>query len=269
MMRYALFGDPIGQSPSPAMHNAAFAHLGIEARYELRTTTVDDVHQALNEVRAGQWQGANVTTPLKTVIAREVSLRGAAARAGAVNTLLWEDSQLVGHLTDVAGVAEPLREHVIEREIAIVVGAGGAARAAALACEQLSLQVVMVARDATKATHTLRELRMQSSRAYALASAAIPWEEAGVIVQSTPVGRQQEALPVPWERVRANTVAFEMLYLPRHTPFLRRAMKQGCPTVEGWQMLVAQGARSFELWTSQAAPRDVMREAVLRCLRGM
>ena len=266
---YALFGDPIEHSVSPAMHDAAFAALGIDAHYQLRPTRLDAAATAVEEIRSGRFGGANVTTPLKTRIAELVPLRGDAARAGAVNTLWWDGDELVGSLTDVAGVSEPLRERgfEVDRGIGLVLGAGGAARAACIALQQLGKTVHVAARDPGAARALLEGLDMADTGApVALADAhALSTVVGGidVIVQATPVGREGDRLPIPWEVVPPSVCAFDMIYAPRRTPFLADAAARGCATIEGWEMMVAQGARSFALWTGRAAPRDVMGAAVL------
>lgn len=266
---YVLLGFPIEHSPSPAMHEAAFAALGIDARYRLRTARLDEAITAVEEIKSGRFGGANVTTPLKTRIAELVPLRGDAARAGAVNTLWWDGSELVGSLTDIAGVCEPLRARGVDvgQGIGLVLGAGGAARAACIALEHLGKAVHVAAREVAAARALLEHLDMgDAGAAVALADThALSTIVGGidVIVQATPVGRHGDRLPIPWEVVPRSALAFDMVYAPRRTPFLIEAAARGCPTIEGWEMMVAQGAESFVLWTGREAPRQVMRDAVL------
>jgi shikimate dehydrogenase len=249
------------------MHNAAFAALGLDDHYELRPAGAADAPKVLDELTRGVFAGFNVTTPLKTVLAPAVELRGPAIRARAVNTLWREGSRLVGTITDVDGVAQPLAALGVSGGEALIVGSGGAARAAALALESLGLVVHLTARRPGEAQAILDTLGLaRPGKVVALddgagLSALAP--SLAVIVQATPLGREGPGPALPWERVTPGVVAFEMLYRPRVTGFLTAARQAGGRTVEGWQMLVAQGARSFELWTGRTAPRDVMSEAVL------
>ena len=186
---------------------------------------------------------------------------------------------LRGCLTDVAGVAEPLRERRVGTQSllsataddgrAVVLGAGGAARAAALALESLGLRVSVAARDPAKAAEVLALLRHDArgdalvlgdlARSKALSGAA-------VVIQATNVGRGGESLPVSFAGVSA--IAFEMLYTPRETPFLAAARAAGCQVIEGWEMLLAQGAASLSLWLGgRVVPRDAMKAALLAALR--
>jgi shikimate dehydrogenase len=261
--RYALFGSPIDKSPSPAMHNAAFAALGLDARYELRPAGAGDVPALLAEMQS-TWRGANVTIPLKEALAGHVAPRGHAERAHAVNTL-WRDGEtLAGSLTDVEGVAEPLRARRFAGGPALVLGAGGAARAAVLALEQLGCTITVAARRPSEAERLLRELGAKGE-AVALGDAAAlarALTRTRVLVQCTPVGRSGEVLPLAWDAVQPGVLAFEMLYWPPRTPFLEAAKQRGCEIIEGWEMLLAQGAAAFTLWTGREAPREVMGEAL-------
>jgi shikimate dehydrogenase len=264
--RYALVGHPIAHSPSPAMHNAGFAALAIEARYELRPTQADEVPALLGELGRGLLAGANVTTPLKTIVAASVRLEGLAARARAVNTVWREGTNLVGALTDVDGVAEPLRALHLRGEDALVLGAGGAARAAALALESLGLVVHVAARRLTQAESLLSELALRRpGRALALGDAAeVPTalSRCAVVVQATPASD----LRLDWSHAQADTIAFEMLYRPARTLFLEGAQAAGARRIGGAEMLLAQGLRSFEIWTGRPAPREAMRLALERAL---
>lgn len=267
--RYALVGSPIDRSPSPAMQNAGFAALGIDARYELRPTTVEEAETVLEELKRGLWKGVNVTTPLKTVLAPHVkTLRGHALRAGAVNTLWLDAGEITGALTDVEGIVEPLRAAGPAAGAGLVLGAGGAARAAVLALEELGLEAHVAAREQERAALLLDELKPRvSGSALALSDSDALDELFGVlavVIQATPVGRAGERHNLPWSRAPADAVAFEMVYAPSRTPFVADAEQAGCRTVLGREMLVAQGAVSFEIWTGKTAPRDVMRTAITK-----
>lgn len=269
--RFALAGSPIAHSRSPVMHQAAFRALGIDATYELRDTEIEGVPGLLYELQRGVWRGINVTTPLKTEVARHCLCDDAAARAGAVNTAWLAGENLCATLTDVDGVREPLvaRKVSFGRMVgeAVILGAGGAARAAALALAGMGARVSVAARDVTKAQAVVDILHAhERGDAMPLARLAAPGalRDVRVLVQATPLGRAGESLALGWEG--AALIAFEMLYTPRETPFLASAKAAGCDIVEGWEMLLAQGARAFELWLGVDPPRDVMRDALLATL---
>jgi shikimate dehydrogenase len=268
--RYALVGDPITHSPSPVMQQAGFDALGLDCSYSLRPASVADAWAVVDELKRGVWDGCNITTPLKTVVAPSVSLLGNAARALAVNTVWRVGAELVGELTDVEGVREPLAALGCDAGEALVLGAGGAARAAALALESLGLAVHVATRRPSAGEALRHDLGLRLAGSVVgfddRAALAALVSRVSVVVQATPAGRNGESLPLPWESLAPTAVVFEMLYRPRRTPFLEQAQNVGARVVEGWQMLLAQGARSFELWTGREAPRAAMQAALLRAL---
>lgn len=263
---FALFGSPIDDSPSPAMQNAAFAALGIDAGFELRPADAGEADRVVAETRR-ELRGANVTTPLKTEVAAQVRLVGGASRAGAVNTLWWRGEELAGSLTDIEGVQVPLADTGYRGGgAALIIGAGGAARAAAVALAEIGAEVQIAARQPICGQAILDNLS-SAHRGQALAlsdhdTMAALFERLAVVIQATPVGRAGDQHALPWERATPTLVAFEMVTVPRRTPFIIAAAGRGLRTIEGWQMLVAQGAESFRLWTGKAAPVDVMTRAV-------
>ncbi len=264
---YALFGSPIQSSPSPAMQNAAFADLGLDARFELRPAKAGEAERVLAETR-GELQGANITTPLKTEIAARVPRLGGADRAGAVNTLWWRDGDLVGSLTDIDGVREPLAETEFHGGGAVLIlGAGGAARAAAVGLEEIGCDVHVAARRHEAARDVLTLLPATAAnpdRAWALDDRdglANLFGRIEVVVQATPVGRDESRHELPWALAAANLIAFEMVTVPRRTPFLEEAAAQGLRTIEGWRMLVAQGVACCRIWTGREPSRQKMAEA--------
>lgn len=263
--RYALIGDPIDRSPSPMMHNAAFASLKLDATYTLRPTTAAEVDRALEELKTGLWQGLNVTTPLKTEVARRIEPQGEAQRAGAVNTVWCEGGRVLGVLTDIEGVEHPLRQHPLAPgSVAWVLGSGGAARAACLALERLGLEVHVACRRPEQGEAMLDSLALgRPGAVWALDAwgSRLRQQASAVIVQATPRGRHGEAWDIPWSELLHPTVAFEMLYWPVTTPFLEGALAAGHPTVHGWEMLVAQGAETFTCWTGRPAPLAAMTAA--------
>jgi len=260
------------------MHRAAFASLGLEATYDLfpaGAEALPTVLAALEATGPGSLAGANVTTPLKALVAGHVNCRGHARRAQAVNTVVAARAGWVGVLTDVEGVSEPLTEVGYGGGgSAVVLGAGGAARAAVLALELLGADnIAILARDVGKAAEVGKTLAPRMPcEAIALGDlSAVRRVFAGarVIVQATVVGRNHDALPLPWEAFQTGTLAFEMISTPRQTPFLTAAAAAGGVPIEGWRMLLAQGARSFELWTGNPAPREVMKVALLDYFGGL
>jgi shikimate dehydrogenase len=237
------------------MHNAAFAALGIDAVYVPMETT--DAHEFLACAEALGVRGASVTAPLKTAWAScGVALDEIAMMAGAANTLCrspqgWEATNF-----DLAGFIAPLAERVVALRDAdsVVLGAGGAARAASLALKTAGARVRISARRPEQATALAAELGVN----------ATPWPpDPGwdLMVNATPVGTwPSDESPVARDALRGGRV-YDLVYHPRETTLLRWARERGIPTIDGLEMLVAQARRQFERWTGVEAPAQVMQAA--------
>ena len=248
--RVVLLGEGIGYSASPAIHNAAFAALGLPWRYDLRDVPADGLAVALADLRAGRLRGANLTKPHKgRVLELLDELDPVARRVGAVNTIVADDGRLAGYDTDVAAIAEELA--VLAEELAlfglfrsaVVLGRGGAARAAAAALADGGTSVELVGRDRW---------------------ADLPALLAGsdVIVNATPIGTESDESPVHAELLRSDLAVLDLVYRPSPTRLVREARAAGASARGGAGVLLRQAAVSFSLWTGQPAPVEVMREAL-------
>ena len=271
-IRYGLVGDPIEHSLSPVMHNAAFESMKMNAEYLLRPSKLEDAEAIHRELIHGRWAGLNVTTPLKTTIAGLVELQGHAARAGAVNTLWRYGDEVRGALTDVEGILTPLEHRgFAPGKTVMIIGGGGAARAAAIAADSLNCTVHVACRNPDKAREFLDSVKVENpGRTTTLSDERVVGEMMSVsdlIIQATPVGRDGDKLELPWGSVRPETLAFDMVYKPIETPFLQDAGKAGCKLVYGWEMLLWQGAHALKIFTGRLAPVDVMKEALLKELK--
>jgi len=267
LINYALAGTPIDHSPSPAMHNAAFETLKMNAEYKLRPADTETAEYVLAEIRHGKWAGINVTTPLKTVLAPMVQLQGHAIRAKAVNTLWRYGAEVHGALTDVDGIKLPLEEaNFSENKSALILGAGGAARAAAIALDEFGAKIHVAARNPNKAKEFLNLMEVKKpGTAGALKDTEFLKKilsSVDCIIQATPIGLNNETHDLPWNIVKPELIAFDMVYNPVETPFLKDATQAGCVTIPGWKMLLAQGAAALKIWTGRDAPLDAMTDAL-------
>ncbi|MEM6729954.1 MAG: hypothetical protein AAF658_00270 [Myxococcota bacterium] len=266
--RYCLIGSPIDHSPSPAMQNAGFAALKRDAEYVLRPCGPDAVGEVWNALRHGTLTGCNVTTPLKSQAADAFPGSPRVERSHSANTVYHEGTRLRVESTDVDGVRAPLERRQVSGGDALLLGAGGAARAAMLALEELGVCVHVAARDPGKAALALEEVGPRPrGRALALNDLSRDrglLKSLAVVLQATPLGRSGEELALPWEQISGDCVAFEMLYAS--TPFVARASQRGMRVIPGWEMLLEQGLCSFELWTGSAAPREAMEHGLKEAL---
>ena len=256
-MRLVVLGDPVAHSRSPAIHTAAMRAVGLEGVYEARRVDEAGLRTACDELRDGRLDGANVTMPHKALAAACADrLEGDAGRIGAVNTLTVEAGVLVGLSTDVGGIRDVWAGTGFPDEApALVLGAGGAAAAALAALEGRRLFVS--ARRPGAGRETARRVRV--------ACEEIPWGrpvEGAVVVNATPLGMSGEVLPDAL--TRAASGLFDMAYGDRPTPAVVDARRRSLPVADGLAMLVAQAARSFEVWTGIAPPRRAMEAAARR-----
>lgn len=265
---FALVGEAIGDSPSPQMHNAAFNALKINARYDLRPSSFGEFSDVCAELELGILDGINVTAPFKVLAASRFVPSDRVERGGSANTIYRVDGGLLAESTDIAGVYEPLRRRGLQGGEGLVLGSGGAARAASLALEGLGVTVHVAARRA-EAARELLEAVAPKPRGQALTLSELERDQPmlrslRVVVQATSVGAHGEVMEFPWNAVSRDAIAFELVY--RRTPFLRNARTRGLAVVTGDEMLLEQGMRSFALWTGVAAPRDVMQTALRHTL---
>jgi len=260
-----VIGDPVEHSRSPRMHNAASAALGLDRVYVAFHVAPADLGAAVRGLRALGVEGVNVTVPHKAAALALCDDLGDEARdAGAVNTLSFPaDGSLRGDLTDGLGLVAALA-HVPER--AIVLGAGGSARAAAAALLRAGTQsITVVARRLETADRLADALADLVSGAEVVAAAAVPAGAGGLLVHCTPVGgiAALKQLPVPADVIERMDAVADFAYRAdgSPTPLAETALAAGLPVVDGLELLVRQGALSFARWTGIEPPLDVMRRA--------
>lgn len=256
-MRLVVLGDPIDHSLSPALHNAAFAATGLIGEYGRRKVDAAGMARAVDEIRSGHLDGANVTMPHKEAAAALCDrLAPLAARVGAVNTLLRAGSDVVGHNTDVAGVRGAWVAAALPADVPVLIlGAGGAAAAALLALANVPRHL------AARKPEAGRGLAAKLG----VAAKVVPWGAAvagAVVVNATPLGMRGEVLPAS---VLAGAAGlFDMAYGDADTPAVTAARKAGIPVADGLAMLLHQAAAAFELWTGHPAPLEAMAAALPR-----
>jgi 3-dehydroquinate dehydratase / shikimate dehydrogenase len=257
---FGILGSDVTKSLSPVLHNRAFQARGVDAVYvPLQADTLEGFLAALPALDLA---GFSITRPYKVGIVRHLhEVEPEAALSASVNTVVVRNGKLLGSSTDGAGVLGPLQRRLdVKGRKVVIVGAGGAARAAALALHRKGAQVTVLARRADQAAALA--LSVGCAHGPVADLARHPWD---VLINATPVGSAvaPDQTPVPAERHRPGTVVFDMVYDPLETRLLREAQTAGCTIIDGLQMLLAQAAVQFETWTGEKAPLDVMRSAAL------
>lgn len=269
--KVGVIGWPVAESLSPAIHNAAFGALDLDWVYVLLPVAPGGLREALDGLEALGFAGANVTMPHKTEAAGLISdLSEDAVRLRAVNTIVVKPGRLVGHNTDSPGFDRFLRRDADfdpAGKTALLYGAGGAARACALALARGGLaELDLVVRDASQAEGVSRAIEGSETRLRVSSFDEIPAVSPSMIVNATPLGSAAEALPLP--RIGEATVVVDLLYRPALTPLLATARAAGARTFGGLGLLLHQAALSFELWTGREAPLDAMSAAAHAALSG-
>lgn len=273
-----LIGWPVEHSVSPPMHNAAFRALGLDWCYVPFPVPPEEVEHVLVGMRALGIRGLNATVPHKRALLALVDELTPAARAiGAVNTVYWREDRLVGHNTDAGGFVRALREagFAPERCTAVVLGAGGAARAIAYALLSVGAGVTILNRTPRRAEALAAEFAPLAKggeihagplTAEALAEAAAA---SRLVVQTTPLGMWPHVETTPWpEEVPfpSQALLYDLVYNPRETRLMRHARRAGAEAVSGLGMLVHQGAEAFALWCGQEPPVEIMYRACTHVL---
>jgi shikimate dehydrogenase len=264
-----IFGDPVAHSASPAMHNAAYAALGMERVYVPFRVAPAQLPAALRAIIALGLLGVNVTVPHKERVARLVRRQSAEARTlGAVNCVVPRRGELFGDNTDARGLARDLEGLgvLVKGATAIVIGAGGGAAAAMAALRRRGVRRVIIVnrtrrralRMAARFSALRSEVREQSDlRDPGLIGAA------ALVINATSVGLKSEPfLPLAYEAAQPGCFFYDLIYAAEPTPFLRPALERGLPAADGAGMLLHQGALAFELFNGVKPPLDAMRAAL-------
>ncbi len=259
-VKLGLVGYPVEHSLSPRMQQAAMAHLGISGEYLLLPTKPAELPARLREV-AANYAGVNVTVPYKrSVMDLLDDVSEDARKIGAVNTIVNEDGYLRGYNTDAAGFYWSLKRHNVLPGEALVLGAGGAARAVVYALVEKGWLVGVANRTLARAEELAQQLGAWLVAPAKLEKAV---RRTPLLINATSVGLEDGASsPLPPGVLPEAGVVVDLVYSPLRTKLLADAAAAGLETIDGLQMLLGQGMRSFELWTGRKAPLEVMERAL-------
>ncbi len=276
--RVAVIGYPLRHSISPAFQQPAFDFLGLAVRYLARETRPDELGAFLAEFRHPPWLGLNVTVPHKEPVASATDRLSEEARLiGAVNTVQKDGRRVVGHNTDAVGFLRAMQDDTAydpAGHAAVILGAGGAARAAAVALLRAGVRHLSIANRTISRAQGLADAlgnHFGSERVTAAPldsdALAVALRGASLLVNTTTVGMAHGPAadtapldPVLLDLLRPDGLAYDLVYNPTTTRLLHEAAARGLATLGGLPMLIYQGAASFELWTGQTAPVELMLE---------
>ncbi len=259
--QYGVVGFPLGHSLSPLLHNHAFVQYDWSGRYERFAVAPPEFAAFMREVRSRPVHGLSVTLPYKQQVMSYLDrLTPLARQTGAVNTVFWKENELWGDNTDVAGFLSPLLALPVFPASAIVLGAGGAARAVVSGLLSHGCQVTVCARNAAKGQALAREF----------GTGFLAWERqsearADLLVNTTPLGMTGTLRELsPWSGCLEHfSLVYDLIYTPSVTPFLAKARQAGCQTLNGQTMFAVQAACQFFLWTGRKMNEKKVLEFVI------
>lgn len=274
-IRLGIFGFPVAHSKSPRMHQAAASALGIPLEYDRFEVAPDDLSAEITRRHSEGLNGYNLTVPHKeAVLALLDDVVPVARTIGAVNTVVRTNDRYVGHNTDAPGFVRSLEEAGVQIDEAsvVVLGAGGAARAAVVGLAGAGAGEITVLSRRPEQSDGLAESLAEhidcTVEAACLSEADWHFDSATLVVQATSATLESNpradefAAMLPIDRLPADAVVVDMVYKPLKTTVLTRAEKRGLKIVDGLGMLLHQGAIAFEMWTGSAPPIEVMRRAL-------
>ena len=280
IQRAGVIGYPLRHSVSPALQQAAFDRLGLPTRYELWETPPEALRRRIEGLRRPNILGANITVPYKEAVLQFLDERDdLAGRIGAVNTIVNREGRLLGYNTDAPGFVRALKEDGGLDPIgkrALLLGAGGAARAVAFALLSAGVACLVISNRTLNRTEALAESLRSDGAAggdqgkVRVASWGVAPGDVDLIVNTTSIGMRHSAdegqSPLDASQIPPQALLFDLVYNPSETPLVAAARMAGGRTIGGLSMLVYQGAISFEIWTGRQPPLDVMLEAARKAL---
>jgi shikimate dehydrogenase len=271
-----VIGDPIEHSLSPTIHNAAFRHLKLDFVFLAFHVKAIDLEKAINGMRGLAIHGLNVTMPHKSAVIGFLDEMDSAVKfLGSANTILNRNGKLSGFSTDGVGALKALRENGVSLSgnKVLLLGAGGAARAIAFALAPEVGELTILNRSAEKAEKLAENLNKMSNRKVVgsvLSSDAIAenLRDSDILVNATSAGMKPNLNRslVKSELLKSDLVVMDIVYNPVETKLAKDAKAAGAKVISGVEMLVYQGAASYEIWTRRSAPIEVMRKAALNKL---
>lgn len=275
---FGVFGDPVGHSLSPAMHNAAFSALGMDCIYHAFRVRPEKLEKAILGAEAMGFGGLNLTVPLKEKALKLDFIKPdpLAKRIGAVNTIVFgKDGEIQGYNTDGLGARQALLDASVEimGSRMVIAGAGGAARAVAFQLAADGADITVINRTEERAVELAKEISAAALpgkiRGTGLSGLKDLLRDADVLINTTTLGMypNTDTAIATAEELHSGLTVFDIVYNPLETRLLREAKAAGAKTISGVLMLVYQGAEAFRLWTGVEPSVELMKKTVLEALQ--
>ena len=276
----ALIGNPVSHSLSPIMQNAAIQYLGLDLIYIAIPCKDEDLEIVVNSLKKMNCKGLNITIPFKQKVFNMCSeISPVAKKVKAINTLkLTDDKDWIGTNTDIDGFIYPLKNLNLIKKSSLILGSGGAARSVIQGLIKLKLsKITIISRNKSSLNELITNFKNDIEIEGLLSTnneINNLIQETDLIINTTPVGMSNtinnDEIPFGknfWDSINSKTIVYDLIYNPSPTPFLKFCDKKGCMTIDGTQMLIAQGAKSLSFWTNGLeVPFEVMHDALKKYL---
>jgi len=265
---FAVIGDPIDHSLSPTIHNAAFRELGLDCTYIAYRIPNGELFSGLESLKSIKVTGFNVTIPHKIEILKYLDEIDEDCKViGAINTVVNNDGKLKGYNTDLQGFLEPIKKRNLEikNSNVLLLGAGGAARAIVMGfVKEKAISITIANRTKENAQSLVDFAQKNGIEAKSCTLDKIdPNSGYKFIVNATSIGLKDEPSPIDTSMINQDTVVYDIVYMPMNTNLIKQSKKIGATVIYGYEMLLSQAAKSFEIWHNIKAPYDTMKKAIV------
>lgn len=265
---FAVIGDPINHSLSPNIHSAAFRELNLDSSYIGYRIPKGELESGVEGLKKIKISGFNVTIPHKVEMMKYLNkMDESCSIIGAVNTVVNNEGVLKGYNTDMDGFLEPLKKRniSIQDKKILLIGAGGAARAIIAGMSKEKAERVDIANRTTKNAEKLSEFatRIELSTNVKKIEEIKNLQNYDIIINSTSLGLKNELSPISFEQINQDSVIYDIVYSPMNTDFIKKAKDKKLEVIYGYEMLLGQATRAFEIWHGMKAPYNAMKKALL------
>lgn len=265
---FAVIGDPINHSLSPNIHSAAFRELNLDSSYIGYRIPKGELESGVEGLKKIKISGFNVTIPHKVEMMKYLDkMDESCSIIGAVNTVVNNEGVLKGYNTDMDGFLEPLKKRniSIQDKKILLIGAGGAARAIIAGMSKEKAERVDIANRTTKNAEKLSEFatRIELPTNVKKIEEIKNLHNYDIIINSTSLGLKNELSPISFEQINQDSVIYDIVYSPMNTDFIKKAKDKKLEVIYGYEMLLGQATRAFEIWHGMKAPYNAMKKALL------
>jgi len=266
---FAVIGDPINHSLSPNIHSAAFRELNLDCSYIGYRIPKEELEEGIEGLKKIKITGFNVTIPHKIKIMKYLDkIDESCSLIGAANTIVNTDGILKGYNTDMDGFLEPFKKKglkIINSKV-LLLGAGGAARAIVAGFAKAKAKSITIANRTLENAEKLSEFAEKiglSADVIKIENVKDSAKNYDIIVNATSIGLKNEQSIISLDGVNEKTIVYDIVYMPMNTDFIKKAKENGAVVIYGYEMLLGQATRAFEIWHNMEAPYNAMKKALL------